>query len=317
MKFIDYGHNREEDISVSAKKIKAYIDSHISKNKLDILLRYFNKRYDLPEKVVLQKIKQHIARSYIPRKCSWKNRLNLIYLPLYIMLYGVFTLSLLFCKRESPKKVYKITLNGLESKRELTRFTNLIDLFGAENVFIIANNYNFKDDFPKLVGVNRKFFKGFLLKDNLKALFYEYFSGIWIASYLSFKLKINLLPVSLQIVHDYLKYNSIFKSISSLFLIQERHYFTDPIRNHLFKKYGGLNTATLQKNIFQFDPIYFYIDIDILFSLGETTYDDFLEFGGRVDKIFTVGSMFMESEFFKDSSKFTEVYDILFLGINT
>ena len=81
-------------------------------------------------------------------------------------------------------------------------------------------------------------------------------------------------------------------------MIQERHYDTNAVKNYLFKKYGGIGAVTIQKNIFQNDPINWYMDIDILLSLGQSGYEDMLRYGGSARSIKPVGSMFMESIWF-------------------
>jgi hypothetical protein len=56
--------------------------------------------------------------------------------------------------------------------------------------------------------------------------------------------------------------------------------------------------------------------IDVLFSLGKSGFQRFIDFGGRINKIEPVGSLFMEHYWFKKPIKLDEKFDILFLGIN-
>ena len=126
----------------------------------------------------------------------------------------------------------------------------------------------------------------------------------------------NLFPISLQIIHGYLSFKSFFETNEAEYTIQERHYNTDSIKNYLFKKSGGVSSTTIQKNIVEADLMFAYMDIDVLFSLGSSGFQRFLDFGGRINKIQPVGSLFMEHYWFKKPIKLDQKFDILFLGIN-
>ena len=74
---------------------------------------------------------------------------------------------------------------------------------------------------------------------------------------------------------------------------------------------------TIQKNIFQNDPINWYMDIDILLSLGQTGYEGMLRYGGSARSVKPVGSMFMESLWFDKKISTEKIFDLIILGINT
>ena len=141
-------------------------------------------------------------------------------------------------------------------------------------------------------------------------------SGIWTVLKVSIKTRVNLFPIALQIIHSYLKFKSIFKLNNAKYVIEERHYDTN-VKNYLFKKYGGIGAFTIQKNIFQNDPINWYMDIDILFSLGQTGYEDMLRYGGSARSVKPVGSMFMEAMWFDKKTHTEKIFDLIILGINT
>ena len=58
------------------------------------------------------------------------------------------------------------------------------------------------------------------------------------------------------------------------------------------------------------------MDIDILFSLGQTGYEDMLRYGGSARSVKPVGSMFMEAMWF-DKNHTEKIFDLIILGINT
>ena len=65
------------------------------------------------------------------------------------------------------------------------------------------------------------------------------------------KTRVNLFPIALQIIHSYLKFKSIFKLNNAKYVIEERHYDTNAVKNYLFKKYGGISATTIQKTSFR------------------------------------------------------------------
>ena len=102
----------------------------------------------------------------------------------------------------------------------------------------------------------------------------------------SFKIGCNLFPLVSRLILLYLKYETIFRSINSKFLIQERHYNTSAIKNEIFHKHGGKISSSIQKNILQINGIGMYIYSDILFALGEKTASMVEKLGGKVKKTF-------------------------------
>ena len=106
--------------------------------------------------------------------------------------------------------------------------------------------------------------------------------------------KNNLFPIIDNIYKNYLIYESLFKQVKAKYLIQERHYNSNEIRNYLFKKNGGICCAITQKNILQFNGPGMFIFTDILFTLGKNSAEDLEILGGKVNKKVPVGSLAME-----------------------
>lgn len=221
-----------------------------------------------------------------------------------------------FFKRDKKNNNFKIIVDYIASSMELKRFTKLINLFGDKNVLCISRDVEIKEnEFSNFKIYNLKKFCDIKISYLIKSAFFELFYGIWLVLYISFKVRVNLLPISLHIIDNYLSFKSLFDSYKAKLLIQEKHYNTEPIKNYLFKKSGGILTSSLQKNIIQAHPIFFYIDIDKLFTLGESEYERVFEYGGRVGSIEPVGSLFMEYYWF-DKKEVKKEYDIVIIGIN-
>ena len=121
-----------------------------------------------------------------------------------------------------------------------------------------------------------------------------------------------------EIIYKLLKYDYIFKSIISKSYIQSKFYDTSILKNYLFKINGGKITSCTQKNLLEVG-LSSFICTDIFFSIGKNTGRLFKKLDGNCKKIYPVGSLFMESDWFKKKKdiKNIEKTDLLVLGINT
>ncbi len=313
---INYTHNREVHYKITADEIFNLINNYTNQKDLLGLYSYFDKKYQLPERVVKQKIRQHIARSYLFKSGKFNSKLRIKNIPKSILQYSILVYALFFSKRKSKVRNFKLIIDNICSPHELERFEKLLHLVGKDKVLCVTRDIDIEQDFSKYHFYNKKLFRDINLKDLLRSIFSEFFLGIWVVLRVSIKTKVNLFPVSLQIIHSYLSYKALFESNRAQYMIQERHYDTNAVKNHMFKQLGGVASTSIQKNIFQTDPICFYIDIDILFSLGGKGYEGMLDYGGRIDDVVPSGSMFMEYYWFKDPKKSDSYYDILLLGQN-
>ena len=314
--FINYTHNRDSHYSDISNDLFNLINHNTNKNEFIELYSYFYNRYRIPPKVTRQAVRQYLARSYLLRKGKFHSKLNLKSIPISLLKYFTLLYSLPFFKKKKKIKHYKLIVDNITSSHELNRFEKLINLFGINNVLCITRDIKIEKDFPKYFFYNKKLFQDIFLKDLLKSIYNEFFVGIWLILKLSIRVKINLFPITLSILHNYLSFKSIFETNKSKYLIQGKHYNTEPIKNYLFKKLGGVVSTTIQKNIIQSDPIFFYIDIDILFALGSENQKRINEYGGRVNTVKPVGSLFMEHAWFNQKHDVEKKFDIAILGIN-
>ena len=314
---INYTHNREAHYKTTADEIFNLINNYTDQKELLGLYSYFDKKYQLPERVVKQKIRQHIARSYLFKSGKFNSKLRIKNIPKSILQYGALFYALFFTKRKSKVKNFKLIIDNICAPHELERFEKLLNLVGKDKVLCVTRDINIEQDFSKYHIYNKKLFRDINLKDLSRSIFSEFFLGIWVVLRVSIKTKVNLFPVSLQIIHSYLSSKALFESNRAQYMIQERHYDTNAVKNYMFKRLGGVASTSIQKNIFQTDPIFFYIDTDVLFSLGNDGYSRAFEYGGRIDYIEPVGSLFMEYYWFNNKHDYEKKYDIAILGINT
>jgi len=314
---INYTHDRDAHYKVTADEVFNLINNYTDQKELTELYNYFEKNYKLPVCVVKQAIRQYIARSYLLKSGKFNSRLRIKNIPKFILKYGALVYALIFTKTKTKVRNFKLIIDYICSPHELKRFEKLLNLAGKDKVLCVTRNLNIEQDFPKYHIYNKKLFRDINLTDLIKSIFSEFFLGIWVVLRVSVKTKVNLFPISLNIIHSYLSFKSLFESNKAQYIIQERHYGTDAVKNYLFKELGGIASTSIQKNIFQTDPMFFYIDIDVLFSLGNDGYSRAFEYGGRIDCIKPVGSLFMEYYWFNKKDEYKKEHDIAILGINT
>ncbi len=315
--FLGYVYDRDVNFRDSADDLYSHINNFTNREDFLSLYNYFETVYGLPQSVTKQKIRQHLGRSYLFKQQKFKSRLRMRNIPRYIALYGGLIYALFFATRKSEIKTYSLIIDNIQDPIELLRFEKLLNLFGSSKVLCVSRERDVSLEFPNYNLINTKLFRNFFLKDLLSSIYNEMFSGIWIVLKVSINTRVNLFPITLQIIHSYLNFKSIFESNKAKYVIQERHYDTNAVKNYLFKKYGGIGAVTIQKNIFQNDPINWYMDIDILLSLGQSGYEDMLKYGGSARSVKPVGSMFMEALWFDKKISTEKIFDLVILGINT
>lgn len=312
-----YSHNRDTNFKKSSDDLRDLIDKFADQEQLSPLYNYFQKRYALPEQVVKQKLKKRIATSYRYKRAEFEKDLNLKWILVSIIKHlGFIFYALIYSRKYKQVSNYKLIVDGITSKLQLLRFKKLIDLFGKKNVLVITSDKTVKAEFPNY---NIKFmskFKHYDIIEVLRAIWHEMLFGVRLYLRLSIKLRMNLLPCITPLVNDYLCYGTLFNVNRADYIIQERHYGTSSVKNYLFKKFGGSATTSIQKNIIQLDTLFYYCDIDYLFSLGNKTVKRFFEYGGRIEQVIPVGSMFMEYYWFNDPSDVKKEFDIVMLGMN-
>jgi len=314
---LDYSHNRSIPFKESADELYDLINAFAARPELNAFFDYFESAYNLPKSVVRQRVCQHIARSYSENEAAFKSRLKIKAVPKHLLQYGALLYALAFAKRKKKVKVFKLIIDDICSVIEFRRWKTLIDVVGKDQVLCRTDGISIDEDCSGYRLFNDNKFQNVNIIALLKSIKSELFFGIWVVLKASLKAKVNLFPVALRIIYSYLTYSSFFANHSALYLIQERHYNTDAVKNYLFKKAGGERTATIQKGVFQRDSDFFYIDIDVFYTLGTTGFEEFLEYGGRVGRTLPVGSMFMEHYWFSNvPTKLDHHYDVLYLGFN-
>jgi hypothetical protein len=310
-----FSHDRKIHYLPAVNELFKVIEDFSSQKELNPVVQHFISRYDLPEDVIKQKIKLGVAKSYVYRDAKFDDKLSLYSMPKSMLAYGALIYAFFFIKKDKKITKYKLIIDDVCDLVELERFKKLINLIGKKNTLVVLRNFEIQDD-TGYNFYNKKLFRGFDKNELCDSIYKEFFSGFWIVFVASLKTKINLFPLTLEIIHSFLSFKSLFDSNKADFILQERHYNTNAVKNYLFKKMGGVSSATIQKNIIEADLMFAFMDIDILFSLGNSGFGRLFDYGAKIDTVHPVGSFFMEYYWFDKDFKIENNFDILFLGIN-
>jgi hypothetical protein len=318
---IKFTHDRKASFKSECYRFRDLIDSFAERPELGRFYAHFEGLYGLPDDVVKQQLKAYIEQSYHYQKASFNWKMSHFAVPLAAGYFLNYFRNVLRASSSATGGVIEertLMVDGLENKTELLRFGKLIDLFGKENTIAVGvAPFEVDSGYYTIFRPQSSFYDKDLVKSSLKK---EVLKGMPLYIALSRKVKLNLVIAARSILDQYLYYYSLFQSYQTQFCIQERHYGTSPIKNYLFKRFGGQYSASIQKNVHQLGRNGFYYDADILFTLGKRSIDRAVEYGSRIRKKIPVGSSFMEYYCDFKSKDFSEqsenLYDLVFFGIN-
>ena len=314
MSILKFSHDRNADFNVESRKIFKAVEDFGENISIKPLLNHFKKTYYLPEKIVKKRIKKLIILQYRYKSAQFDKSLRLNQ-----MFFSMFRTILSFIKlcfygsNNKESFHYKLIVDDIRNDLQLKRFANLINLFDKKDVLIVGLKGININQFPNY---NIKIIDHYDYKIITQVVIHELFIGIWVCLKTSISLGINLFPIYLSLVKEYYSYKTLFNTYRADYLIQERHYSTNPIKNFLFKESGGRATSSIQKNLIENDQMAYYIDIDYLFSLGNRTMDRVFKYGAEIDNIIPVGSFFMEYYWFNNPLTIKKNIDVIMLGMN-
>ena len=299
------------------KKINNKIKKYTKEKYLGFLINEFSNNFKIPKYVIEKETKQIISRNYdyandkILKIKSWKNFIKNLFLTFGISILIIFTFF--FKKKITKKKEFEIIVDGALKQNEAFHFNEIIKNFNK--VCFIS-----KKKFLKNKNIYYFNHQNFFITNNsysllvrLKFLYFVFL--IFITSLISLK---NFYFIFFEIIYKLLKYNFIFNSVISKSYIQSKFYDTSALKNYLFKINGGKITSCTQKNLLEVG-LSSFINTDVFFSIGKNTGSLLRELDGECKKIFPVGSLYMEADWFKKRKdlKNVEKTDLLVIGINT
>lgn len=260
-----------------------------------------------------QDFKKLLAETYNWKLARFPSKMRLRCVPKYVLkcfayIFYVFSKS----ERVKQRLKFEMAIEWVETELEAMRFSNLYKQF-LKPVIVTVKPCNP----PGMTFLHRPPYKKYNSKLVVRALFRFVTSDLWVTLAASMRSRTNLLPIYLKLLDTHLYYASLFTSVDAKFLIGERHYQTSALKNQLFINYGGLKSATIQKNIIHGGYSGFYYDIDCFFALGAGTTSRALQQGAHIRDVMPVGSMFKEYSWYTVGGRTpTQAFDVVYLGLN-
>ena len=284
--------DRNKSIIEINKDLMFFIENFSNKQELSELLNWIS----VKTKISVKSLKLDTQKFVFDRFVNIKGKFNNSFLKKKIFYDSIKFITIFYYIRLFSKKIKKqynceLIVDDISNNTSPDRFEKLNKL--CKTIFVST----IKLDKKYNTFLFRKYMNCALDKNITNNLIFYLFL-FFKTFYCSFKIGSNLFPLISRLILFYLKYETVFRSINSKFLIQERHYNTSAIKNEIFHKHGGKICSSIQKNILQINGIGMYIYSDILFSLGEKTASMVEKLGGEVKKILPVGSLFMERNLF-------------------
>ena len=135
--------------------------------------------------------------------------------------------------------------------------------------------------------------------------------------YISLINNCNFQDIIFSLIRVIVKYESLFSNVCGNYLVQERQFTTSSLKNFIFKKHGGFKSILFQRNIAQLNGPGMYTYCDYFFSLGKKTHLQYLKCESNFEKVYPVGSFFMNSvKFNKKVSSKIPSYHLLHIASN-
>ena len=296
-------------------KRNQYISKILQLSKYKSLENEFSQILNVPSKVLFIENCQILSRDWNFKKKKFDNfSFFALFKQAFLYFFLCFLNFISFRNNKLKKKNYHVLVEGILSKQEADRWLELSKY--SKKICLIGNNF-FKLNSKKIDFLIYK--KKYLLNKNdlsinSKIKIFYLFIKILTFSILDNK---NYFFLFNNTFYKYLKYKFIFTNTKANFMIEEKFYATSELKNFLFKSLGGKKSACIQKNILE-HSISSFIRSDIFFSLATNTAKIIKVLGGYVEKIYPVGSLFMEEKWFKKKKdlKNIEEIDLLIIGIN-
>lgn len=317
-KLSDFNLNKEEDSYKNCLNLRTFIDE-IVENDLELIIEKQSNILDLPKEVISRKLKKIIFNkfNFESGKFHISNKLLNIFKGYLINIFLIFYIFI-FRKKVKNFEERDITLDGVDSEDELNRFKPLFSKFD-KSFFIKNKNFKFfAKTIPnsKSISFYGKPINPMLLKD--KIFYYLKFLNFLIG--LSVKKKFNYFDLTNIILFAVLRSESIFYNYKSKFKINDRFYYTCPVKNYIFKKHGGKLNVCTQIHLVE-ASISFYTDTDVLFTLGneKSSKKKLLDLGGKIENTFPIGSLKMEHLLLTNNKLINDEHyksDVLIVGIN-
>ena len=328
--------------------LKNYIENFFLQDELKTFISESSLHLDLDEKILSLKCKRLLAQKFVFENNKFEDNFSFIKLIYQFFIFFGLLIKITFSKNQNSIVKKNIMLFNVDSIDEIEKFKKVLS--ECNNSVIITKT---KLNLNKISNhIRDKYLKENLIfnyeKDNLKLTFRDkdekYSLKTDIISeddlnldgkcikkkYSIFKFAINLLIKSILFKFNFLqifnillyakvKNYSIFSKYQTKYFLQDRINYTCPIRNHLFKKMGGVLSGCVQTHLTE-ASISLFNDIDLFMTFGDEQHSKKLLtlLGSRIGKSIPIGSLRVESFLYNSSKEFNNKMeiDVLVFGVN-
>lgn len=266
--------------------------------------------FEIPKKEIIFFFKKKLLQSFSFPNNSFDKKLNILFVPKYIFFFIIFFFKLLFFnKKKIIKNSFLLLIDNIETEQELYFYKNIIKNLGKKNVAIRnLNNIN--------IGINNFFMPRYKYYNLSYNEFFFLIRFLLVAIKISIKHKINFLYLGFKFIDQSYYFKNFFSQINFKFLLMHQYYYSCNIKNFYFKKYGGLKSCLIQKNINSQNENGLLHSADIFFTLGKNSLINNINSYSEVKKNVPVGSFLMKSVNKKILINNNKNIDVLYLGGN-
>ena len=313
MKNFFFKSNDDLDIENNCENLINHTNDYLDNENYKEWLKILNENLNLPIKEIDFFVKKNIFNSYDFKNKNFRKKISFIFIPIYFLINIFYFFVIKIFKRRKNYKVqnFHLLIDDIKSQRELERYKKLADFFNYNSV-AIRKSINDQIELKNCFVFFQKRFFNYDLDRKIFTFFLKMIKKNFI---LSLKLRINFYYIFLNLLDNYLFYNTIFSKFNFKYLITHTHYNTNNIKNYLLKKKCNGCSTVIQKNINSKNQTSFFYHSDVIF-----TYSDFIRIrenkSSYIDNQISIGSFFMEYYFYTKPSYTKEGYDILCLGGN-
>ena len=311
--------DKKKPVFIVNKKLVNFIQKFSKKNdQIQILVKKIVNNIDIPKEIIEKRINQILFLKFNYKENKFEDlQTSKIFKDLLIYLgFNLVNIAghLLLIFKSDEKKEYDLICDNVFGQFSIDCYSRLIKKFSKVCLLgTISPSKKIKnEDYFKF----RKFLIGVSSLSLKKKIFFLFLS--FKIFYISLKKGINFFSIFNLLVYDIFKSNHIFSNIKGKFFITQKFYNTSTIFNYYFKKNGGKITSCTQKNILS-QSLSLFVFTDIMFTYGKEQGKICNQLGGKIKKFIPVGSLFMETKWYKKKKDLKNVpkSDILILGQNT
>ena len=298
--------NRDKKITTLLKELKSFIFKSSKEKWINNYLKKVSTTLNFPTHILSDEFQIFLFENFENHYGKFNKKFHIVNFfrdSIKIIIFYIYIF--IFSKKITNQLKTQVIVDDIDDTNTNLRFNELEKYFKII-YFVTGFKGNKKKTFyfKKFRGASNE---SFFLKNPL--FFFQLFFLTFYYSIFSLN---NLFPFSIRLLKVITKYETLFTSISSDFLIQERHFNTSALKNYIYKKNGGSYSCATQRNILQMNGVGMYINTDILFSLGTKTSANLKKYAGKAKKIIPVGSLGMELNYFKRKEKNSlKKYDLI------